>query len=119
MNGDAYDLKCDVFGFAILMCCLGVDDGAPRSLYSQSLKLEKGVQLSNLTGIHFASMHARGQRILLDGFDWPQCMKDLVRSCWNHDPELRPTFDEIGEKVNKWDAVDFGEAEVDENVSVD
>ena len=44
--------------------------------------------------------------------DFPCCYRSLIKSCWTHDPNYRPTFDQIeyllktekdflGEKVNK------------------
>jgi hypothetical protein len=112
MVGDRYDLKCDVFSFAIVMCCLGVHDGSPRTVYGDSLKLDGTVQLSNLTGLYFASMHAKGKRISLDAFVWPKAMKDLVSACWNEDPSKRPTFDEIGKEVTEWRGKDFEAVDV-------
>jgi serine/threonine protein kinase len=110
MNGDAYDLKVDVFSFAICLACLGVNDGLPRSLYSQSKGIRNIVE-GHVSGLHFVSMHSKGERLSLDAFAWPQKMKDLVEASWNHIHELRPTFDEIAEEVSKWKAEDFGEVD--------
>jgi hypothetical protein len=119
MNGDAYGMKCDVFSFAIVLCCLGVYDGSPSTMYIQSLGREKEKKKTESGGgqnygLHLVSMHTKGQRLSLDAFEWPSAMKDLIRTCWDHDPGLRPTFDDIAEEVNTWRARDFGE--VDGNV---
>jgi hypothetical protein len=96
MNGDEYNTKCDVFSFAIVLACFGVPDGTPRSLANQS-------------GMQFARMNSQGGRLSLDALKWPQAMKDLVNSCWDHDPTKRPSFDEIGEEISNWRETDFRE----------
>jgi hypothetical protein len=120
MNGNTYGMKCDVFSFAILLCCLGVHDGSPSTLYHQSFgKGKKNGELGEgmNAGLHLVSMHSKGQRLSLDAFvEWPMEMKDLVRACWDHDPARRPTFDEIGEEVNKWVAEDFGDGGAESGV---
>jgi hypothetical protein len=67
------------------------------------------VEQSNLNGPNLATMHTRDERISLDASEWPRTMKSLVQKCWDHDPDMRPTFDEIGEELAKWSAEDFGE----------
>jgi hypothetical protein len=105
IRGDSYDISCDVFSFAIVLCCIGVPDGSVRKVFSEELRAGKQLtkmQAAKLKGMHVSNNHARGWRSDLSSFNWPEKMAELVKACWSPDPSTRPTFDEICVEVEGW-----------------
>ena len=112
VNGDIYDEACDVFSFAILLCCLGVDDGNAKKVFSEPLRSGKmltKVQEARLKGMHISNKHVSGWRADLGSFKWPDKYMELVAKCWDGDSKKRPTFSEICVILESW--------EVEERVS--
>jgi len=117
LNGEFYTESCDVFSFAILVCCLGIESGDARHIFSKEMRENMPLtikQKQKVQGSYIAQRHVRGWRTDLDGLAWPHSMKQLVSACWKPDPQKRPNFEEICAEIEKWSHTDFGE---DENTS--
>ena len=114
VNGDQYNEACDVFSFAIVLCCLGVPDGDARKVFNQALRdglQPTKVQMARLKGMHISNKHLKGWRADLDSFKWPAAMVELVKRCWEGDSAARPRMDEVCVEIEKWRPELFGEVD--------
>ena len=80
-----YSYKADVYSFAVVLWTMWCGDEPFRDVQGNLLALMMAI--------------TRGRRPALDPkFQWPPNVVALLERCWTHNPEERPSFDELQSK---------------------
>lgn len=79
-----YDSSTDVYSFAFIL----------YSMFSNEIKFDHPGQIS--TRYQLKKIISEGKRLIRPN-SIPDCYWELICKCWEHNPEKRPTFDEITE----------------------
>ena len=90
LDGKPYDRSCDVYSFAI--CLWSLFSRMPLYL--------------NYTMFDIITRVTSGQRPSLDPIPSPS-LASLIQECWNQDPALRPSFNQIVTRLEVMDESDF------------
>ena len=99
---NAYDKPVDVWAFG----CMLAHMGSKRPPYAWLTHIETPKQLLDVV----ASGEYSPLELLLEGTTTPDSMKDLAKSCCQPGPIMRPTFEQISQKVSEAVNVAFGAA---------
>ena len=102
-GSDPYDNKVDVFSFAVLL----------RRFFTESLELDDN-QTEARSAAQLMPRVGQGARLVrtegIPDFYW-----DLITRCWNQDPKMRPSFQEIVALLHEnTEQYIFPDADIDE-----
>ncbi len=86
LSGQGYDFSCDVYSFGILLW--------------QVCSLQRG-PFPGMSRNEIWALVASGQRPSLKHVCCQKRVKKLIKDCWNHTPESRPTFKTILQRLEK------------------
>lgn len=100
-NGEDYDFKIDVFSFAIL--AYEVATGLPP--YPEFFKKKVWTPKEQKDFITKVSDKKSPYRPKFkddddDNLPYSKSFRELIEKCWHHDPEQRPTFEELFKKFS-------------------
>lgn len=90
LRGEKYDIKVDVYAFGILMLEVLTDSFANPELYD-----------GKLTDLNFPNKVANEEYRPVFKFPVKETHQELTKECWSNNPEDRPTFEEIFEKLTE------------------
>ncbi|GMH84466.1 hypothetical protein TrVE_jg8004 [Triparma verrucosa] len=90
--GQKYDEKCDIYSFAIVMCGLALDLGNLDNTIMAEAETRFPKKTRNATNI--MKMIADGMRLTLPE-SCPPSVAELIEQCWQSDPTLRPSGEEL------------------------
>jgi len=83
--GRDYDIKSDVYSFGILLWEMYTREKPWHDMFENEEEL-------------ISAVCDEEERPKIPG-DWPQNLRELIEACWHSDPEKRPTFQSMLEKM--------------------
>eukprot|EP00210_Caulerpa_lentillifera_P006598 g6303.t1 len=95
-KGKHYDEKVDVFGFGVVMYELLSSE---LILIRVLARARRPSEMKKLLKRHAKSV-AKGYREEIPS-DWPVSIRKLIEECWHQDPQQRPSFTEINDRLVK------------------
>ena len=104
MLGEKYGSSADIFSYAVTLAAMSYI----KSKNDKLLNLfSKAWQESDLNNGGFPTQHAVTDAVISKDLrpklseELPKSLKDLVNDCWKRDPSLRPSVDEIFDRLNE------------------
>jgi hypothetical protein len=97
LKGDTYGTPSDVYSFGCILVDLAMHGQARQLYYMRSNAPKNQIELTERV--------AKGWRPKLPT-KWKSeipVVVDLIKSCWEHDPYKRPSFQSIEKKLSSWD----------------